>query len=202
MTRDPEAPSPFSRRAFLKGASVAAVTGSIAQNLAAAPEAGRASRTFGTGSHELTLRINGAERKLVVEPRTTLLDALRDRIDMTGTKKICDRGSCGGCTVLVDGEPVNSCMMLAFDAVDTEVTTIEGLSDGDTLHPLQEAFVECDALQCGFCTPGMVMAGVACLNKHSAPTLEQMKHEMAGNICRCGTYGRVFEAIQQTAGRK
>lgn len=199
MQRNPDDPPAFSRRAFLKGASAAAVAGSVTTAVTTTPPA--TGQTWKAGTHEVVLSVNGGKRTVTIEPRTTLLDALRDRADLTGTKKICDRGSCGGCTVLVDGMPVNSCMMLALDAIGSEVATIEGLGDGDRLHPLQQAFIDCDALQCGFCTPGMVVAGVACLRKHGKPTAEQVRHEMSGNICRCGTYGRVFEAIEKTAGK-
>ncbi|MEM7203883.1 MAG: (2Fe-2S)-binding protein [Planctomycetota bacterium] len=190
----------FSRRAFLKGASAAALAPQPLVADSGTSATPREGATFAPGLHEIELRINGAAAKVKVEPRTTLLDALRDRLDLTGAKKICDRGACGGCTVLVDGAPMNACLMLAFDAIDTEVTTIEGLAGpgGDGLHPLQTAFVECDALQCGFCTPGMVLAGVACLAKHAEPTPAQIAHEMTGNLCRCGTYGRVVEAIERT----
>jgi len=189
----------FTRRSFLKGASVAAVTGGAAAQ-AIAPPTERVVR-FGPGLHELTLKINGEARKVRVEPRTTLLDALRDRLDLTGSKKICDRGACGGCTVLLDGEPVNACMMLAFDAEGHEVETIEGLADGDDLHPLQRAFLECDALQCGFCTPGMVMSGVACLRAGQATSRERIAECVSGNLCRCGTYTRVVDAIELAARR-
>ena len=120
-------------------------------------------------------------------------------MDLTGAKKICDRGACGGCTVLVDGQPVNSCLMLAMDAVGSELRTIEGLSNGDNTHPLIQNFVKCDALQCGFCTPGMVMSSIACLEKRGKPTAAEMRQDLSGNLCRCGTYGRVMEAITQTA---
>jgi aerobic-type carbon monoxide dehydrogenase small subunit (CoxS/CutS family) len=195
---DPPSGPSFSRRSFLKGASAAAVAGPGA--LAASPAVVRPSvRRFGKGEHEVRLRINGREMPLKIEPRTTLLDALRDRLDLTGTKKICDRGACGGCTVLLNGDPINSCMTLALDAVGQEVVSIEGLAQGDQLHPLQRAFIECDALQCGFCTPGMVMSAYACLRAHPTPTHADMEQTMAGNICRCGTYTRVFEAIERTA---
>ena len=203
MTDTPDDPRTFSRRSFLKGASAAAVAGSVATNLTPAagtvPKTG--AKTYGKGTHRITLQVNGTKRTVEVETRTTLLDALRDRMDLTGSKKICDRGTCGGCTAIVDGEPVNTCLMLAFDAVGSEIRTIEGLADGDKLHPLQEVFVECDALQCGFCTPGMVMAGVACLEKYRRPSLEQIREEMSGNLCRCGTYGRIFEAVQKASTR-
>ena len=194
------APGTFSRRAFLKGASVAAVTTSVAT--AATPEtaARQQDKRLDTGTHEITLQINGSARKVTVETRTTLLDALRDKLDLTGSKKVCDRGSCGACTVLLDGRTVNACMVLAVDAIGQKITTIEALSSGDKLHPLQQAFIEHDALQCGFCTPGMVISSYACLLNHRKPDRATIKHALSGNICRCGTYGRVFEAIEATAG--
>lgn len=186
----------FSRRSFFKGASVAAVVGaSTAADAGAAPPI----RRLRAGLHDLALKINGETRKLQVEPRTTLLDALRDRLDLTGSKKVCDRGACGACSVLLDGEPVNACMMLALDAEGRDVRTIEGVAQGDELHVLQRTFIECDALQCGFCTPGMVMAGIACLNAGKTNSREQIAECIAGNICRCGTYPRVVDAIAKAA---
>ena len=176
-----------SRRSFLKGSAVAGIA---TTGLSAAADAAKATtqpEAFGLGEHEITLRVNGADKKVKVETRTTLLDALRDRMDLTGAKKICDRGACGGCTVLVDGQPSNSCLMLAMDAVGAEVRTVEGLADGDKAHPLVTNFVKCDALQCGFCTPGMVMSSLACLEKRGQPTPEQMRQDLSGNLCRCGT---------------
>lgn len=188
----------FSRRAFLQGASVAAVATAGSEAVTAArPPAGP--DRFGPGLHAIELQLNGKATKVEVEPRTTLLDALRDRLDHTGAKKICDRGACGGCTVLLDGRPVNGCMTLAMDAVGHEVTTIEGLCASAALPPLVENFAKEDALQCGFCTPGMVMSAHACLQRHGSPTRAQMQHDLAGNICRCATYGRVFAAIERTA---
>jgi len=186
-----------SRRSFLKGSAVAgiATTGLTAAAHAAAP----APATFGPGEHEIALSINGKERKVKVETRTTLLDALRDGLDLTGAKKVCDRGACGGCTVLLDGTPITACMTLAMDATGHEVRTVESLSDGDTMHPLVQNFAHCDAMQCGFCTPGMVMSSLACLERRGKPTEDQMRHDLSGNICRCGTYGRVMEAITRTA---
>lgn len=186
----------FSRRSFLKGSAAASVATS---GLAAAPAAPAGPTTFGPGLHEIELRINGKPRKVEVETRTTLLDALRDGLDLTGAKKVCDRGACGGCTVLVDGVTTTSCMTLALDAVGSEVTTIESLTDGDTVHPLVQNFVRCDAMQCGFCTPGMVMSSLSCLQRRDKPTVAQMQQDLSGNICRCGTYGRVMQAIQRTA---
>ncbi len=188
----------FSRRSFLKGSAAASVA-SAGLAAAAHHAAPPAPDTFGPGEHEITLRINGKDQKLKVETRTTLLDALRDQLDLTGAKKACDRGSCGACTMHVGGNPINSCLMLAMDAQGQDVTTIESLSNGDQSHPLIENFAHCDAMQCGFCTPGMVMAGLACLQKRGQPTYEQMQHDLSGNICRCGTYGRIMEAIDRTA---
>ena len=188
-----------SRRSFLKGSAVAgiATTGLTAATKAMAGPA--KPESFAPGEHEISLSVNGKPQQVKVETRTTLLDALRDRMDLTGAKKICDRGACGGCTVLVDGQPVNSCLMLAMDAVGSELRTIEGLSNGEDTHPLIQNFVKCDALQCGFCTPGMVMSSIACLEKRGKPTAAEMRQDLSGNLCRCGTYGRVMEAIAQTA---
>ena len=188
-----------SRRSFLKGSAVAgiATTGLTAAAHAAAPQK---PDTFGPGEHEIALLVNGKERKVRVETRTTLLDALRDNLDLTGAKKICDRGACGGCTVLMDGEAITGCLMLAMDAVGHSLQTIESLSEGEAVHPLVQNFVHCDAMQCGFCTPGMVMSSLACLQKRGKPTEAQMRSDLSGNICRCGTYGRVMEAIGKTAG--
>jgi xanthine dehydrogenase YagT iron-sulfur-binding subunit len=188
----------FSRRSFLKGASAAAGSGVLAGSAAAAPATARVTR-FGPGLHEITLQINGEARKVQVEPRTTLLDALRDRLDLTGSKKICDRGACGGCTVLLDGLPINACMTLALDVEGREIKTIEGLAKGDELHPLQRTFITADALQCGFCTPGMIMTGVACLEAGAATSRAKIAECIAGNICRCGTYTRVVDAIEAAA---
>jgi aerobic-type carbon monoxide dehydrogenase small subunit (CoxS/CutS family) len=200
MTSD----SRFSRRAFLKGASAAAVGGAVGDKLlhdAPARDVHRVRgvRTIPKGLGPLKLRVNGQEREVQVEPRTTLLDALRDGLDLTGSKKVCDRGACGGCTVLLDGEPVNSCMTLAWDAADAEIRTIEGIATTDSLHPVQAAFIESDALQCGFCTPGFVMSAVACLDRHAQPSRDTIRHELSGNICRCGTYSRVVEAVERAS---
>jgi xanthine dehydrogenase YagT iron-sulfur-binding subunit len=196
MTLPPDPHRGVSRRTFLKGSAVAGIATTA---IGAATQAPAGPQSFGPGEHEIALLINGKERKVKVETRTTLLDALRDGLDLTGSKKVCDRGACGGCTVLLDGEPVTSCMTLAMDGVGHALTTVESLTDGDTVHALVQNFVHCDALQCGFCTPGMVMSSLACLQKRGKPTEEQMRHDLSGNLCRCGTYGRVMEAIQRTA---
>jgi aerobic-type carbon monoxide dehydrogenase small subunit (CoxS/CutS family) len=147
----------------------------------------------------IQLRVNGAPRSVTLEPRVTLLRALRNHLDLTGAKEVCDRGTCGACTVLLDGAPVYSCMMLAAEAEGHEITTVEGIGTPEKMSPVQAAFVECDALQCGFCTPGFVVASTALLKAHPSPSLEDLKHGLSGNLCRCGTYSRVFEAVQKAA---
>ena len=185
----------FSRRAFLKTAGV----GAAATGLIGVESRPLGATVLGREAVPLSLKVNGALRTVTVEPRVTLLNALRNQLDLTGAKQVCDRGSCGACTVLLDGEPVCSCLMLAHDAAGHEITTVEGLGTPEKMSPLQAAFVECDALQCGFCTPGFVVAGTALLTHNPDPSLEQVKDGLAGNLCRCGTYGRVFEAVQKAA---
>lgn len=145
----------------------------------------------------VTLRVNGAERTLRVAPWTTLLDALRLHLDLTGTKKGCDHGQCGACTVLVDGRRINACLALAVMKDGAEVTTIEGLSQGDTLHPLQQAFIDHDAFQCGYCTPGQICAAAALIAEGRAHSADEIRELMSGNICRCGAYPNIVAAIQQ-----
>jgi xanthine dehydrogenase YagT iron-sulfur-binding subunit len=197
---DDESATPaFSRRSFLKTAGVGAAATTV---VGVAAKAKAAPVVLGPDAVGLSLRVNGAAHAVSVEPRVTLLDALRNHLDLTGAKQVCDRGGCGGCTVLVDGEPVKSCMMLAVDAEGHEITTVEGLGTPEKMSPVQRAFVEKDALQCGFCTPGFVVAATAFLAKNPAPTLDQIKHGLSGNLCRCGTYGRIFEAVQSAARAK
>jgi len=186
----------FSRRTFLKTAGVGAAATGIVGGFA---EAAAGATVLGPDAVRLSLKVNGALQTVSVEPRVTLLSALRNHLDLTGAKDVCDRGSCGACTVLLDGEPVVSCLMLAADAVGHEVTTVEGLGSPEKMSPVQAAFVECDALQCGFCTPGFVVASTALLRRNPSPSLEEVKDALAGNLCRCGTYGRVFEAVQKAA---
>lgn len=147
----------------------------------------------------LHLRVNGREVKLSVEPRTTLAELLREHLQLTGTKISCNRGECGACTVLLDGKPVYSCQMLALDAQGREVTTIEGLLDGEELHPLQKAFLEHDGLQCGFCTPGQIMAARGLLLKNPHPTREEVIKGMSGNLCRCGAYPNIIKSVMAAA---
>ena len=145
------------------------------------------------------VRINGEAREIEVDNRTSLLDMLRERSGLTGTKKGCDQGACGACTVLVDGQRVNSCLTLAVMHDGAEVTTIEGLADGGRLHPLQQAFIDEDAFQCGYCTPGQIMSGVGCIKEGHTGSPEEIREWMSGNICRCGAYTNIVAAVAQTA---
>ena len=192
----------FSRRSFLKGAGVAVSAGVIVtESLLETARAAAETKAVGPGAVPITLKINGKELSLQVEPRVTLLDALSDHLDMTGAKKVCDRGTCGSCTVLMDGKAVYSCCVLAIAAQHSEITTIEGLAAEGQLSPVSAAFVEHDAQQCGFCTPGFVMAVTAYLKQHPHPTYEEVTHGLGGNLCRCGTYMGVREAALDAAKR-
>ena len=144
----------------------------------------------------VVLRVNGTEHRLMLDPRTTLLDALREHLHLTGSKKGCGLGQCGACTVLMDGKRVKSCLSLAALVEGHEITTIEGLAQGDQLHPLQAAFIERDAFQCGYCTSGQIMAGVACINEGHAGSPQEIRDWMSGNLCRCGAYDHIVAAIQ------
>jgi xanthine dehydrogenase YagT iron-sulfur-binding subunit len=147
----------------------------------------------------IALKVNGKDVSLAVEANETLLDVLRDKLDLTGAKKVCDRGECGGCTVLLDGAPVYACMLLAVRAEGKAVTTVEGLANGDRLSPVQEAFIEKDGYQCGFCTPGFLMTTSAFLEKNPAPSLDEIKLALSGNLCRCGNYAKIYEAVGAAA---
>jgi len=154
-----------------------------------------------SGFSSMKLNLNGQVRTLTLEPRTTLLDALREYMDLTGTKKGCDHGQCGACTVHLDGRRVNSCLTLAVMAQGKEITTIEGLAKGDALHPMQEAFLKHDGFQCGYCTPGQIMSGVACVKEGHATSDDQAREWMSGNICRCGAYPNILAAVREVAGQ-
>ena len=154
---------------------------------------------IGPAAVPLTLRVNGTARTVSLPPHTTLAEALRGVLDLTGTKIGCDRGACSACTVWLDGAPVASCMILAIDIGERSVTTIEGLAQGGKLHPVQTAFIEHDAVQCGFCTPGLVMSSAALLARNPNPTLDDVKAATSGHLCRCGTYPHVFAATLAAA---
>jgi carbon-monoxide dehydrogenase small subunit len=149
--------------------------------------------------HQLSLTVNGEPYDVLVEPYASLLDILRDVLSLTGTKRGCDEGDCGACTVLLDGKTVTACMMLALDAQGREVTTVEGLMQGETLHPVQEAFVQYGGVQCGYCTPGLIMSGVGLLLENSQPTEEDVRFALGGNLCRCTGYAKVVQAILKAA---
>jgi aerobic-type carbon monoxide dehydrogenase small subunit (CoxS/CutS family) len=195
-----------SRRGFLRGAGLTAAGAAILDaGLLGASEAAAAAvaepKVVGPGRVNVSLRVNNQLRRAEVEPRTTLAEALRFDLGLTGTKVVCDRGSCSACTVWLDGTPVCSCMTLALDVGERAVTTIEGLAqkNGERLHPVQEAFIEHDAMQCGYCTPGMIMSCAALLKRQPNPTLEDVQTATSGNLCRCGTYPKVFEATLAAA---
>jgi xanthine dehydrogenase YagT iron-sulfur-binding subunit len=163
------------------------------------PEAAAQAAGAPPAALELVLRVNGTEHRLTLDPRTTLLDALREHLHLTGSKKGCGLGQCGACTVLMDGKRVKSCLSLASLVEGRDITTIEGLAQGDQLHPLQAAFIERDAFQCGYCTPGQIMAGVACINEGHVGSAQEIRDWMSGNLCRCGAYDHIVGAIQDAA---
>lgn len=194
----------ITRRGFLKGAGLTAAGTALLDGVHAFSSETAGNRKgvteLGPGPVPVRLHVNGAEHVVQIEPRTTLAEALRIHLGMTGTKIICDRGVCSGCTVWLDKMPVNSCMTLAVDAVGHQVTTIEGIAGEGELHPLQAAFVRHDAMQCGFCTPGMVMSCAALLERNSTPSEQDVRQAVSGNLCRCGTYPKVFAATLDVAG--
>ena len=192
-----------SRRSFLKqsgtllGAALAPPLLGAADALAAA---GPVAAATVQGMSEIRLKINGTARSLRAEPRTSLLDALREYLDLTGSKKGCDHGQCGACTVLVDGHRINSCLSLAIMNQGKEITTIEGLAKGGELHPMQAAFLKHDGFQCGYCTPGQIMSAVACVKEGHAGSDEQTREWMSGNLCRCGAYPNIVAAVREVNG--
>ena len=194
----PDPHSGISRRTFLKGAGVAAA-GTAVLDSGLLAHAAIPPRVVGPDATAITLNINGTARRVTVEPRTTLAEALRNDLHLTGTKLVCDRGSCSACSVLLDGVPVNSCMTFALDVGPRKIRTIEGLGDPEHLHPVQAAFVEHDGMQCGYCTPGMVMSCAALLERNPDPKPEDVQQAISGNICRCGTYPKVVEATLAAA---
>ena len=191
--------SGVSRRDFFKTVGVSSLATSVITAVDAEAQA-TAPRAVGPGEVPIRLRINGREQTLSVEPRMTLLDAVRNKLDMTGSKRVCDRGSCGACTMIVDGRAIYSCSTLAIESQGKNIRTVEGLANNTVLHPVQQAFCDTDGLMCGFCTPGFVVATVALLEKIPNPTPEQARKHLDGNICRCGTYVGVLEAALTTKG--
>jgi xanthine dehydrogenase YagT iron-sulfur-binding subunit len=194
--------SGFSRRSFLKGLGTTAVATAAAQVETVAQELAKAKTEMplGPGAVPITLKVNGRALALELEPRVTLLEALRNHSNLTGAKEVCDRGTCGACTVLFDGHPIYACMKLAIEAQGHAITTVEGLAVGSNLSPVQQAFVETDALMCGYCTPGFVVSVTGLLARNPHPTAEDVRHACAGNICRCGTYPRILQAALKASG--
>jgi xanthine dehydrogenase YagT iron-sulfur-binding subunit len=160
---------------------------------------GSDAQRLGPSLHRMTLNINGVPYQFQMESWVTLLDLLRDKLQLTGTKKGCDHGQCGACTVLVDGRRINACLTLAVMQSGHEITTVEGLSDGDVLHPLQQAFIDHDALQCGYCTPGQLCSAAGLINEAEAHNLDQVRELMSGNVCRCGAYPQITQAVGEVA---
>jgi aerobic-type carbon monoxide dehydrogenase small subunit (CoxS/CutS family) len=185
------------RREFLATSAAATAAAALPVAGGAAPVGAPALR--GPGPVRIALRVNGGRRTADVLPGDSLADVLRDDLGLTGTKIGCDRGACSACTVWLDGAPHSACLVFALDVGEREVTTVEGLARGEDLHPVQAAFVAHDAMQCGFCTPGMVMSAAALLARSASPSLDDVKGAVSGNLCRCGTYAKVFEAVLAAA---
>ena len=202
VLKTPEEPmeerSGVSRRDFLKISTIAAAV-PVVSGPKMVLAAGEQVPVHGPGKVPMTFNVNGKAYKASLEPRVTLLDALRDSLDITGAKRVCDKAECGACTVLLDDKPVYACSMLAIEGQGKKITTVEALMENGKLHPIQQAFVDNDASQCGFCTPGFVVACKAMLDKHPDPTPDDLLHELSGNICRCGTYAGIRGAIAEAA---
>jgi xanthine dehydrogenase YagT iron-sulfur-binding subunit len=192
----------FTRRDFLKGFGGGAIGAAVVPKLLAQESTSIATKSGKIPvfiKKQITLTVNGEKYTLVVKPQETLLDVLRENMNLTGTKRTCDRGECGGCTVLLDDTPVYSCLYLAIRADGKSVQTIEGLANEKELHPVQQAFIDNDAYQCGFCTPGFIMASAAFLKTHHNPDLAEIKSALSGNICRCGNYQNIYKAVSAAA---
>jgi len=196
--------NPETRRRFLKqvGGTGAAITiGPSLMGFAAVQAAESAPAAAAVTPSKVTLKINGKEHPLEIDPRTTLLDALREHLQLTGSKKGCDHGQCGACTVLVNGRRINSCLSLAVVHEGDDITTIEGLANGDQLHPVQASFLEHDGFQCGYCTPGQICSAVACINEGHAKSDAEIREWMSGNLCRCGAYPNIVAAVKEAQGK-
>ena len=211
--READRQSGVSRRGFLQGMALGAAAAVPAEGLVGAPAEPAAPAPedpVGPGAVPITLKVDGEAVRMKVEPRVTLLDALRDHtklgsvqhVDITGAKRVCDRASCGACTMTVDGRVVYGCSMLAIEAQGKEIRTVEGLADGDSLHAVQDAFVQTDGLMCGFCTPGFIMSAKAVLDENPKASKDEITRALDGNICRCGTQSRVLEAVLLAASKK
>ena len=192
-------PGGVSRRDFIKGMGTGALGTAVLPPLLGQTIPTKKGRVPVYDKKTITLNVNGRNLSLAVEATETLLDVLRDKLELTGAKKVCDRGECGGCTVLLDETPVYACMVLAIRADGKAVKTVEGLAEGDKLHPIQEAFIEKDGYQCGFCTPGFLMTTSAFLAKNPAPSLDEIKLALSGNLCRCGNYAKLYGAVDAAA---
>jgi xanthine dehydrogenase YagT iron-sulfur-binding subunit len=202
VTHDPAPePSTHTRRTVLKSTAAVAAGTAAATHLTSPTSAATepAHRVAAGESVEITLSVNGKRHRVAVEPRVTLLDALRERLGLTGTKKGCDRGECGACTVLVDGQRIKSCLTLAVMRQDAEITTVEGLARGEELHPVQAAFIRHDAFQCGACTPGQIMSAVACISEGHTSSEAEIREWMSGNLCRCAAYQNIVAAVADAA---
>ena len=205
--KDKKQDANISRRSFIKGVGTGTVAATVAPTILVGDEKSAEAQTDeAISTAEIQLNINDTVYEIEVEARTTLLTVLRDgidtggnNVDLTGAKLICDRGECGGCTVLVEGKSVYACMMLAMDAQGKQITTVEGIANGDDLHPVQEAFIKHDAMMCGFCTPGFIVSSVALLNENKKPTTTEIKEGLSGNTCRCGTYPFIIDAVETAA---
>jgi xanthine dehydrogenase YagT iron-sulfur-binding subunit len=193
--------SGVSRRDFLKISTISAAAVPIL-GTKVVQAAGEPVKVYGPGKTPVELIINDQKHALQLEPRVTLLDALRDQLDITGAKRVCDRAECGACTVLLDNKPIYACSVLAIEAQGKSITTIESLMQGENLNPVQQAFVDNDASQCGFCTPGFVVAFKAVLDKNPNASPEEIRHGLSGNVCRCGTYHGIHLAIAQIAQKR
>ena len=189
----------FSRRALIKGGAIAAVTSLSGVSDATAPKSVPDSPFVSRAN--ITLEVNGVSHRVEVEPRATLLDVLRERLYLTGTKKGCNRGECGTCTIHLDGRRVNGCLVLAITADGKKIETIEGLAKGDQLHPMQQAFIDHDAFQCGYCTSGQIMSAVACVTEGHTGSNSEIREWMSGNICRCSAYPQIVAAVNAVAKR-
>lgn len=189
----------LSRRGFIKGVGGGVVSTAVLTSVKRISASEQYGDVIGPDIAKVTFTVNGQKKTISVDPRVTLLDALRDQLSFTGTKRVCNKGQCGACTIILNGRTVLACSMLAIDAEGAVIETIEGLATGENLHPIQREFVKNDALQCGFCTPGFIMSSAVLLRHNPSPTMDEIKQAVSGNLCRCGTYPHVFKAVDDAA---